>query len=312
MKVLVTGASGFIGQALCEHLQSSGLSVRAQMRRQPAAAANYECLIGELDDLAFLSIALAGIDVVIHLAGRAHQFGKDASNLDAMMAVNRDLTLRLAAEAEKYQVKRFVFVSSIGVNGVETNAVPIDESSPPNPIKDYALSKYEAEIALSARYIDQSGPMDLVIVRPPLVYAANAPGNFRKLLKLVDKGIPLPFSGVSNQRSMISLNNLTDFIRVCATHPGAGGEVFVVSDGQDFSLPEILQALFEGKSKAPRLFYFPVAIMSTAARLLGKGALMTQLCGSFIINSEKARTVLNWVPPFSPRDELVKSARDFK
>ncbi|VVP12032.1 N-acetyl-alpha-D-glucosaminyl-diphospho-ditrans, octacis-undecaprenol 4-epimerase [Pseudomonas fluorescens] len=312
MKVLVTGASGFIGQSLCEHLQSSGLSVRAQMRRRQASAADYDCLIGELDDPAFLPIALAGVDVVIHLAGRAHQFGKDAANLNAMMAVNRDLTVRLAAEAERNGVKRFVFVSSIGVNGVETDSASIDERSPPNPIKDYALSKHEAEIALSARYIDQSGPMDLVIIRPPLVYAANAPGNFRKLLKLVDKGIPLPFSGVANQRSMISLNNLTDFMRVCATHPSAGGELFVVSDGQDFSLPEILQALFEGKSKAPRLFYFPVTLMSAAARLVGKGALMTQLCGSFVINSEKARTLLNWVPPFSARDELVKSARDFK
>jgi len=311
MNVLVTGASGFIGQALCEHLQSSGMSVRAQMRRQSASVFGCECLIGELDDLAFLSTALAGVDVVIHLAGRAHQFGKDANNLDAMMAVNKDLTVRLAAEAEKNGVKRFVFVSSIGVNGVETDSVPIDESSPPNPIKDYALSKYEAEVALSARYVDQSGRMDLVIVRPPLVYAAHAPGNFQKLLKLVAKGIPLPFSGVANQRSMISLNNLTDFMRVCATHPNAAGEVFVVSDGQDFSLPEILRALFEGTGKAPRLFYFPVTIMSAAARLLGKGALMTQLCGSFVINSEKARTLLNWVPPFSARDELIKSARDF-
>lgn len=182
MKVLVTGASGFIGQSLCEHLQSSGLSVRAQMRRRQASAADYDCLIGELDDPAFLSIALAGVDVVIHLAGRAHQFGKDAANLNAMMAVNRDLTVRLAAEAERNGVKRFVFVSSIGVNGVETDSASIDERSPPNPIKDYALSKHEAEIALSARYIDQSGPMDLVIIRPPRLRCQCA-GEFSKAAK---------------------------------------------------------------------------------------------------------------------------------
>ncbi|KAA0987726.1 NAD-dependent epimerase/dehydratase family protein [Pseudomonas sp. ANT_J12] len=312
MKILVTGASGFIGRALCLDLQSRGLAVRALMRKQSSVVADYECLSGELDDEAFLSTALSGIDVVIHLAGRAHQFGKASTNLEAMLAVNKDLTLKLASYAEKLGVKRFIFVSSIGVNGVETGSVAIDETSSANPVKDYALSKYEAEIGLTERYINHASEMELVIIRPPLVYAANAPGNFQKLLKLVKAGAPLPFSGVANKRSMVSLNNLTDFLSTCAIHPRAGGQLFLVSDGDDLSLPEILEALSEGMGRKSRLFYFPVSIMSAVSRLLGKGALMTQLCGSFVLNSNKATALLNWTPPFSSRDELIKSARNFE
>ncbi|MFJ7796602.1 NAD-dependent epimerase/dehydratase family protein [Pseudomonas sp. NPDC096950] len=312
MRILVTGASGFIGRALCLDLQAKGFSVRAMMRKQSSACTDYECVFGELDDEAFLAGALVDVDVVVHLAGRAHQFGKASKNLDAMFSVNRDLTLKFASIAEGLGVKRFVFVSSIGVNGVETGLTPIDETSPANPVKDYALSKYEAEVGLSARYVDKNSEMELVIIRPPLVYAANAPGNFQRLLKLVELGVPLPFSAVANQRSMVSLNNLTDFIRICAIHPNAAGQLFMVSDGDDLALPEILEALSEGMGRKSRLFYFPVPIMSAVSRLLGKAALMTQLCGSFVLSSGKARTLLNWTPPFSSRDELIKSAREFE
>ncbi|WP_338497922.1 NAD-dependent epimerase/dehydratase family protein [Pseudomonas sp. WP18] len=311
MKILVTGASGFIGRSLCLDLQAKGFAVRALMRKPSAAAADYECLFGELDNEEFLSEALSGVDIVVHLAGRAHQFGKAAKDVSAMFKVNRDFTLRLASIAEQRGVKRFIFVSSIGVNGVETGLAPIDETSPATPVKDYALSKYEAEVALSRAYIEGASGMELVIIRPPLVYAANAPGNFQRLLKLVRSGLPLPFSGVANRRSMISLDNLTDFIRVCAIHPDAAGELFLVSDGDDLALPEIIDALSVGMGKRPRVFYFPVKLIYAAGHLVGKRALVTQLCGSFVVNPAKAMKLLGWTPPFSSRNELVRSAREF-
>jgi nucleoside-diphosphate-sugar epimerase len=310
MKILVTGASGFIGHALCADLSANGFIVRALMRSQSALTNEYECLFGELSDESFLFEACRDVDVIIHLAGRAHQFGKSLTSLDEMRAVNRDLTLKLAAVAASAGVKRFVFVSSIGVNGVETGPTGIDESSPANPVKEYAVSKYEAECGLAEQ--SNSNGIEVVVVRPPLVYAGNAPGNFQKLLKLVSVGLPLPFLGVANRRSMVSLNNLTDFLKTCAVHPSAAGQLFLVSDGDDLSLPEILTALSQGMGHKAKLFYVPVSIMSAVSRLLGKSALMTQLCGSFVLNTEKARTLLNWTPPFSSRDELIKSARDFE
>lgn len=312
MRILVTGASGFIGNALCLDLYGKGFAVRALMRKQSSSQAEYECLYGELDDEGFLSRALADVDVIVHLAGRAHQFGKGSKDLDAMFAVNRDLTLKLASKAEVLGVKRFIFVSSIGVNGVVTGLTPIDETSPANPLKDYALSKHAAEVGLTERYGDNQSEMELVIIRPPLVYAANAPGNFQRLLKLVQTGVPLPFSGVANKRSMVSLDNLTDFIRTCAVHPRAANQLFLISDGEDLALPEILEALSVGMGRKPRLFYFPISIMFAITRMLGKGALMTQLCGSFVLSSVKARTLLGWTPPFASRNELIKSARDFE
>ncbi|SDA43074.1 Nucleoside-diphosphate-sugar epimerase [Pseudomonas sp. NFACC15-1] len=311
MKILVTGASGFIGRSLCLHLQAKGFSVRALMRSPSAAIADYECLFGELDNEEFLSEALSGVDAVVHLAGRAHQFGKAAEDVSAMFKVNRDLTLKLAAIAEKRGVKRFIFVSSIGVNGAQTGLAPIDETTPASPVKDYALSKYEAEVGLRRSYVEGASTMELVIIRPPLVYAANAPGNFQRLLKLVRTGLPLPFSGVANRRSMISLDNLTDFIRVCTVHPSAAGELFLVSDDDDLSLPEIIEALSAGMGKRSRVFYFPVGIMYAVGKLAGKHALVTQLCGSFVVTPAKAMKVLGWTPPFSSRDELFRSARGF-
>jgi nucleoside-diphosphate-sugar epimerase len=188
----------------------------------------------------------------------------------------------------------------------------VDELSAVNPVKDYAVSKYKAELGLIERYITIESTMELVIVRPPLVYAGNAPGNFQRLLKLVDLGVPLPFFGVNNKRSMISLNNLTDFLKTCAIHPNARGQLFLISDGDDLSLPEIIRGLASGMGRKPRLFYFPVSVMFTLSKILGKSALMTQLCGSFILNSNKARARLEWTPPFSSRQELVKAARDYK
>lgn len=307
---LITGANGFIGRQLCSALQAHNQQVRALVRSSHRPIPGVAYLTGELTDQASLSPALVGVDCVIHLAGRAHQLN-DASTspLEDFRLVNRDATVAFAKQCIAAGVRRFVFISSIGVNGSETIGSPFTEASVPAPHAPYAVSKWEAEVELQKLF--SSAPTELVIIRPPLVYAAHAPGNFRRLLKLVSLGAPLPFGSVRNARSMISLDNLIDIIRLCAIHPKAAGEVFLVSDGKDLSLPEILDCLAQGMSKPSRLVPVPVGLMVFCAGLAGKKSMMNQLCGSLVVDSTKTRTLLGWVPLENPNAALIAAGREY-
>ncbi|NQD92681.1 NAD-dependent epimerase/dehydratase family protein [Pseudomonas sp. CrR25] len=308
MRVFVTGANGFIGTALCQHLVSRDFSVHGLVRADIPDEVGVVYHRGSLEDREFLLNCLVGVDCLIHLAGRVHVMREESRDpLTTFRAVNCDATLELARIAQAAGVKRFVFISSIGVNGAETSTKPFDEHSEPEPHADYALSKLEAEQGLKS-LLAGSGT-ELVIIRPPLVYGIGAPGNFARLLKLVAMGLPLPLSGVNNRRSIISLENLVRFITLCIGHSAAAGQLFLVSDGKDISTEEMALALARGMGKKPLMLPVPDVLLKIGATLLGKGALYTQLYRSLQVESSKARRLLGWQPEENTLEALEKVGR---
>lgn len=306
-KILVSGANGFVGRALCSQLIRNGHDVVGAVRGR---AASGQHSVGDLSDSTDWRNALAGVEVVVHLAARVHMLRDNAVDpLAQFRAVNRDATLNLARQAAAAGVRRFIFISSIGVNGAETISAPFDESTVPRPHSPYAVSKWEAECELNELCAD--GAMELVILRPPLVYGSNAPGNFATLLKLVRRALPMPLGAVENRRSMISLDNLVEVIIGCATSPAAANQLFLVSDGDDVSTPALLTALAEGMGRPARLWWMPIAVLRLGARLAGRSAMYQQLCGSLCIDSSKMRSALQWRPALSTAEALQRIGREF-
>lgn len=297
--VLVTGASGFIGRALCVHLDRAGYAVR------PAARA-------ELGDIAGLGETgwgpfVEGMSAVVHLAARAHVVRERAPDpAGEYRRVNVEPTVRLARASARAGVRRFVFVSSIGIHGASGNA-PLSEADPPRPVEAYAASKLEAETALRA--IAAEGAIELAIVRPPLVYGPGVAGNFLRLLRWIDSGLPLPFGAVRNRRSLIGVDNLVTLLAAAIEHPGAAGETFVAADGEDLSTPELIGRLARALGKQPRLPCVPPRVLAAAAALLGQSRAYTALCGSLTVDAGKARRVLGWTPAVSVEEGLARTAR---
>ncbi|MNZ46129.1 GDP-6-deoxy-D-talose 4-dehydrogenase [compost metagenome] len=311
MKVLLTGANGFLGRQVLSFSQRRGLEVLACARSADALSPLW-VNSPDLGPTADWGVLLSGIDVVIHTAGIAHRLGQGGVDLlQQFDRVNVVGTLTLAQQALQAGVKRFIFISSIGVNGAETTGNSfLTESSTPAPRAAYAISKHQAEIRL--KELLHGSPMELVVIRPPLVYGAHAPGNFHRLLKLVAARIPLPFSRVRNRRSMVALENLADFIVHCVDHPAAANELFLISDGIDISTPGIIHHLAAGMGHGSCLLPVPVALMRCCAMLLGKEPVYTQLCGSLVIDSSKARDLLGWTPQITPEQALFKAGQDYQ
>ena len=317
MRVLVTGGTGFVGKALIADLLSKSCEVKALVRQSSAELplSVKQVVVGDFANLAlddssgFLREALNGVEVVVHGAARVHVMNDEASDpLTEFRKVNRDFTLVLARKAAESGVKRFVFLSSIGVNG-NNNSKPFTEKDKPSPHDIYAISKIEAEHALLA--LAKETRMEVVIIRPPLVYGSNAPGNFGSLLKWMNKRVPLPLGAIHNQRSLVALDNLVSFISLCADReksPKAENQMFLISDGEDVSTTELLQKVAKSFDKKPWLIPVAVSWMSFAARLIGKGDVANRLFGSLQVDSSKARDLLGWKPVITMDQQLKKTA----
>jgi nucleoside-diphosphate-sugar epimerase len=263
--------------------------------------------IGEIDNETNWADALRDVDVVIHLAARVHVMHDDTPNpLAEFLRVNVYGTEHLARSAALAGVRRLVYVSSIKVNGEATNGgEQFTETDTPSPQDPYGISKWEAEQALR-RVATETG-LEIVIVRPPLVYGAGVKGNFAQMLKILAKGIPLPLASALNQRSFIYVENLVDALIVCATHPAAANQTFLVSDGEDVSTPDILRKLGDAMEHPARVFPCPPALLKFAGRLTGKSDQIERLMGSLRIDSGKIRRELGWQPPYTLQDGLRKT-----
>jgi nucleoside-diphosphate-sugar epimerase len=308
MKMLVTGASGFVGRELCRHLCSHGHAVVALVRQQGPALEGVDetRLIGDFYDVDELASAMDGCDVVIHLAGRAHMLQDTAADpLAEFRAVNVGITEALAKAAAAKGISRFIFVSSIGVNGNHSTGRPLTESDLPAPHDLYAISKWEAEQRVAE--IANSSDMDFVIARPVLMFGPSAPGNFALLLKLAGKGIPLPFGLLSKRRNLLSVWNFVDFLRTCAEHAGPIRDTFVVADTEAVTLPEIFRYLGEGMNKRQHLLPVPRVLLSTLCAILGKSAVLRKVDAELMVSAEKAARALNWTRPYSAREALVRT-----
>jgi len=304
MRCMITGASGFIGNALVERLcEESGVELTLITRSEKKAfPENMKHLQLSITPETDWSEALSSADVVVHLAARAHVLKDDAADpLAVFRRENTASTLNLAEQSAKVGVKRFLFMSSIGVNGMQ-NSRPFRHDDQPAPTEPYAISKQESELGLKA-IADRTG-MELVIIRPPLVYGRNAPGNFARLISLVRKRLPLPLASVRNRRTLVALPNLIDLITVCMRHPAAAGEVFLAGDAESLSTPDLIRAIAEQLGIKPALYPFPVAILRGTLALIGKTAPFDRLCGSLEVDISHARDVLGWSPAITLREGL--------
>lgn len=313
--MLVTGADGFAGRAVCAALSGEGFKVRAGVRRSGNLLPRLPCdngvVIGDIGSETAWAEALADIDVVVHLAGRAHVLRETFKDPQAEFSrVNTRGTERLALAAAEAGVGRLIFVSSIGVNGRVTSGHPFVEEHPPTPHNAYAFSKWEAEEAL--RRIAARTGLGAVVLRPPLMYGPHVKANFLRMLKIVDRGLPLPLGSVNNLRSMLYVRNLADAIVACIEHPKAVGETFLISDGEDVSTPELIRRIAHALGRPARLMPSPPRLLRTAFNLAGKSAMAEQLLDSLVVDSSKIRRVLGWRPPYMLDDGLRETAVWFK
>ena len=302
--VLVTGATGFVGSRLVVKMSEAGFSVIRALRR---AGSVEGVVVGDIDGQTDWREALQGVDVVVHLAARVHIMDDQASDpLAEYRKTNLDGTLKLAEAAVEQGVRRFVYLSSIKVNGESADADhPFTEADTPQPQGAYAVSKWEAEQALMA-FAQRSG-LEVVIVRPPLVYGPGVKANFQKLMGIVAKPYPLPLASVNNRRSLLGLENLVDFIVLCVTHPEAANEVFLVADAEAPSTPELIRKIAALRGMHCRLVCFPPALLRLAGKILHKNAMVSRVCDSLVIDAAKARELLGWQPRVSLDEELQRT-----
>ena len=309
MKILVTGANGFVGTALCKNLVKRGFETRGAVRRDTAAlpAGVSKVAVGDITADTVWAQALHQIDCVIHLAARVHVMHENSPDpLYEFRKVNVEGTAKLAREAARAGVKRLVFVSSIKVNGEATFGQPFSESEEPHPVDPYGISKREAEDAL--RSISSETGLEIVIVRPPLVYGPGVGGNFLRMLSWIEKGIPLPLGSVRNRRSMIYVDNFADALILCASHPKAADETFLVADAEAVSTPQLVRALSDKMSKKARVFPFPVSLLHLLGKLMGKSPEIARLTGSLVVDTTKIRENLGWTPPYAMLEGIECSA----
>ncbi len=308
-RVLVTGANGFVGKSLCEEMLRQGWQVIAAMRSSKQIQDGMEVVVVEdIDRNTDWNNALRGVEVVIHLAARVHVMKDIVKNpLTEFLKVNLYGTENLARQAARAGVKRFIYISSIKVNGEETcDQGRFTEKDMPAPQAPYGISKWQAEQALHR--IAHESSMQVVIIRPPLVYGPGVKGNFYSLLAAIDKGMPLPLANAHNKRSLVYIGNMVSALIVCATHPAATGQTYLVRDGKDISTALLVKKISEALGRNNRSFYFPAILLHIAAAALGRGDQIDRLFGALRVSDAKLRGDLSWHAPYTLEQGLSATA----
>lgn len=310
-RVLITGANGFVGQALCPHLIDAKFTVRKALRRKLNHQEQEDCqIVGDIDANTDWAQALDGIDSVVHLAARAHVMNEFVSDpLSEYRKVNVAGTANLAQQAARAKVRRFIFVSSIKVNGEKTEDRRFTESDEAAPQDAYGISKWEAEQSLLQ--IAKETGLEVVILRPPLIYGPAVKANFYQLINTIYRGLPLPLGKVRNQRSLLYVRTFADAIKACLTHPNASGKTFLVSDEKSLSTPDLITKLAGFLQCSPRLLNVPLAWMKIGGTMLGKAAVIDKLTSSLVIDDSKIRQELNWSSPYTIELGMQKTAEWF-
>lgn len=288
MKIFVTGSNGFVGKALTPYLESKGHSVVAATRD----------LYGDFSNQDNWEKFLHGIDGVVHLAARVHIMNDSAANPSLeFQKMNVEATLRLAQAAKNVGVRKFIFLSSVKVNGERTFDRPFHADDTPNPEDAYGHSKCQAETELLK--LHSPGIFEVTIIRPPLIYGPGVKSNFQNLMKLVERDLPLPFGLVNNRRSLVSVLNLCDLISVCLVHIKSGGEIFLVRDHYDYSLSLMIKEIAKTMRKTPHLLPIPMSLMTFGLQMIGKKSFADRLFGNLQVDIEKNKTLLGWEPKYS-------------
>ena len=311
--ILVTGASGFVGRGLLAELSRRGMAVRGAVRRPPARPLDGATYTSgtELSPGSNWEPALAGVETVIHAAARVHVMNDSVRDpLAEFRRINVAGTSNLAIQAAAAGVRRFVFISSIKVNGERTvEGRPFVSADEPSPVDPYGISKWEAEIEL--RRIAAATGLEVAIIRPVLVYGPGVKANVEAMMRWLQRGVPLPLGAIHNKRSLVALGNLVDLVITCATHPRAAGETFLVSDGEDLSTTALLQRMAAALGVSSRLIPVPASLLRLATRVLGREDLGRRLFESLQVDITHTRERLNWTPPLSMSDALRETASEF-
>ncbi len=321
-RILITGATGFVGRAVIAVLRRDGHTLSGTTRQPDLGQGPEGIPLYKIDGLGHdmdWAPVVAGADIVVHLAARVHvmresagrpQMSQEAGNLAAHMTVNADGTKRLAEAAAAAGVRRFLFMSTVKVMGEETDSMAFTESAGAAPEDAYGVSKLEGEAALTE--VAARTGMEFTVLRPPLVSGPHVEGNFLRLLRLCDWRVPLPIASIVNTRSLISVGNLSSAVAVAAVHPAAAGETFLVSDGEDVSTPELFRRVAAALGRRARQFSVPVPIMEIAGALIGRNDMVKRLTRSLTIDSEKIHRRLGWAPGETLDEGLARTAQWFR
>lgn len=309
-RILVTGASGFVGSCLCRRLESESKAFR-RVLRQPITKRAGDVLINDLDPNTDWSGVFEGVDVVVHLAARVHLMRDHATSpLTAFRHINTEGTVHLASSAARAGVSRLIYISSIKVNGESSlTGKPLSADDPVSPRDPYAISKYEAERSL--KQLAKETGMEVVIIRPPLVYGPGVKANFLSMMQWLYKGIPLPFGAIHNRRSLVALENLVDLIVTCIDHPAAANQTLLVSDDEDLSTTDLLRRMAAALNRPVRLLPVPMWMLNAGAVLTGKRDLAQRLLGTLQVDINKTRELLDWKPVITVDEALKKTASDY-